>query len=136
MLNQMRIATRLPRFGFALFLWPPMWTALLAGQAAADSRTEIAPPGPCAEPRETTAYVAPKSAATSAFDVVGPVQNLFDPIDVAAPPKGPSDLLPGPPPSKPPDRPNACDSPGTGCGINSPIVSQNPPIIPGVRPQP
>ena len=86
---------------------------------------ELAPPGPCAEPREAVTGAAPSAAA-----LVGPLQSFFAPSDVAAAPVPPSRPAPAVGAAI---RPNACDRPGAGCSP-SPIAG-NPPIVPGGRPR-
>ena len=158
-----------------------------APTASADRPVQIAPPGPCAEARETVAYVAPQApigggtgadAQTSEadepalppvgtagpdgagdetrsaglppipdgrtggpggtrFSVVGPPQDLFSPIDVAAATQ-PVPLTrfkddyarPSPAPGA---RPGPCESGGL-CGTLPTQPGGNPPIIAGGRP--
>jgi len=85
---------------------------------------ELAPPGPCAEPREAVTGAAPSAAA-----LVGPLQSFFAPSDVAAAPAAPSRPAPAVGAAI---RPNACDRPGAGCSPSP--VAGNPPIVPGGRP--
>ncbi len=90
--------------------------------------TMLAPPRPCAEPRNLAAGVG-----ASSFSVVGPLRNLFNPLDVAAGPRAPSQ--PRPAASALP-RPGSCDTPGSGCGLTPGSRVGNPPIVPGGRPGP
>ncbi len=103
--------------------------------AAADDRGKraIAPPGPCAEPREAAYGAAPSGPETSAFSVVGPLDSFFDPRDVAAAP-GPPITRQGPPTAAALIRPGACDQPGAGCGAAPQGFLVNPPFEPGKRP--
>lgn len=107
---------------------------LAAGQAAADgaSRANLAPPGPCAEPR----VAAGASDSASSFAVIGPVSALFNPQSVSA---QPAPRLQGPPVAAATTRPGPCDEPGASCRgdvtpVSLPTPPTNPPVIPGGRP--
>ena len=99
----------------------------LAGQAGAGepSRAKLAPPGPCAEPREAVGA----ADSGSAFSVVGPVSALFNPLSVAAAAAAPSQA---PPIGSAAIRRGSCDEPGAAC--RGQRDSANPPITPGGRP--
>ena len=100
--------------------------------ATADPRAKLAPAGPCAEPREAVGAVAPSS-----FSVVGPLQALFSPADVAAAPASPGQGVPA---AAGMIRPGPCDQPGAGCAqLANPVARQTAggaanPIVPGARP--
>lgn len=98
---------------------------LNADERAEEARPAVAPPGQCAEPR-----TASDARGGDGFSVVGPVAELFDPIDVAAGPgiEGDSSLRPPMPTARPMARPGACDQPGSGCGAAQPsgIVIEPP----------
>ena len=123
----MRMRMNLPaaRNG-GLLVMLALWLAL---PAQADPRAKLAPPGPCAEPREAVGAVAPSS-----FSVVGPLQALFGPADVAAAPVSPGR---GAPLAAGIVRPGPCDRPGAGCNeLASPVARTGTanPIVPGARP--
>jgi len=112
-------------------------TLTLAMPAVADDaegRARLAPPGPCAEPREalTAASLAPGS-------IIGPLSDLFNPVDVAAAPPRPARQ--GRPAIRNRIRPGSCDEPGSGgctpVGQSSVgrLARPNPPDTP-TRPRP
>lgn len=99
---------------------------LASGAAVAEGPAGLAPPGPCAEPREAVSGVS-----VSNFSVVGPLQRLFSPADVAAAPQ----VSARPAPSQTATaRPVACDQPGANCAPIPASRRSTPPIVPGGRP--
>lgn len=114
---------------------PPLLAALLAvsfvlvtaaGAARAETPAGLAPPRPCAEPREA---LAGGGLMGSALAAVGPLSSLFAPSDVAAPPAAVERAAPA---AGGVTRPGACDGPAIACGA-SPLPN-NPPVVPGGRP--
>lgn len=101
---------------------------LVAGAVEAADSVGLAPPGPCAEPREAISGVS-----VSQISVVGPLQAFFGPADVAAAPASPARPAPSPVASA---RPVACDQPGANCALTPAFEFSAPPIIPGERPSP
>ncbi|MCB9724251.1 MAG: hypothetical protein H6748_09415 [Spirochaetaceae bacterium] len=106
---------------------------LAVGSASADGAgAPLAPPGPCAEPREARSG----SALGAGSSLVGPLEALFAPADVAA---APAVGLAGPPRPATSQliRPGACDVPGSGgCGLpGGGAIRENPPARPD-RPAP
>lgn len=98
---------------------------LAPGLALAEVPAGLAPPGPCAEPREAVTGVAPGSGG----DSVPPLAALLSPSNVAAPPSAAARSVPS---AGPAVRPGPCDQPGAGCALlPGPKI---PPITPGGRP--
>ncbi len=96
----------------------------MSALAGAETPEGLAPPGPCAEPREAVVGAPPPSASS----MVGPLSSFFSPSAVAAA----ATAAPRPPPSAARSiRPGACDNPGAGCAARSPAV---PVVRPGDRP--
>lgn len=119
-----------------------VWFAVVVPERveAEGSRTALAPPGLCAEPR-----VAAGAAADGAgrvgddFAVAGPVSSLFDPLDVAAGPTENGLQRQAPPDARTLVRPGSCDRPGSGCSAALAVRPTPPPVVvppitPGVRP--
>jgi len=96
--------------------------------ARAESPPGLAPPGPCAEPREAIA-----GGALAGSAAVIPLQSLFNPSDVAAAARPPVRSAPA---AAAVQRPGACDGPSVACGATPSLGSApgNPPIKPGGPP--
>lgn len=103
--------------------------ALTLGVSVADAETKarLAPPGPCAEPREAVTGVVPGNGATAA--AVGSLAALLSPTDVAAAPVKPARARPSP--SNAPT-PGSCDVLASACTAETVRVPiENPPISGG-----
>ena len=106
-----------------LMLWTMALGLLAPCLASAQSQTGsivLAPPGPCAEPRDQALRTDPvyNTAASEdededapVFTISGSPRNHFDPVDVAGGP--PQDLSPYRP--QPHEFPSPCSTPDAGC---------------------
>lgn len=105
----------------------------VASGAAAELPEGLAPPGPCAEPREALAGTAiPGSGDASPMAVVGSLQSLFSPNDVAAAADA-TPTRPAPSPAAPVRYPGACEAGGSACQ-QALAASPGPrPVTPGTR---
>lgn len=104
----------------------------IASSAAANALDELAPPGPCAEPREAISGTGLVGDA-SALAVVGALQSFFSPSDVAAAPEA----APRPAPNAAAAAvryPGACEAGGSACQAALRSVPGNPIVVPGKRP--
>jgi hypothetical protein len=125
-------------------LWTMALVLLTPCLASADSpagSTALAPPGPCAEPRDQALRADPvynTAAAEDApvFAISGSPRNHFDPVDVAGGP--PRDVSPYRP--QPNEFPSPCSTPDAGCanllgGISeSGAQPGDPPGVGGAQP--
>ena len=104
----------------------------LATCATAGGLEGLAPPGPCAEPREALAGNGQPGGSAA---ILGSIQTLFTPSAVAAAPGAPT--RPAPTAGGAPSRyPGACETGGSACQVaqRAAPADGNPPIVPGTRP--
>lgn len=103
--------------------------------AMAEGAVRIAPPGPCAEPREAMAVGMQDGGGEgedSPLSLVGPLQSFFTPNDVAASPLPTQRPIPVAAAIR---RPGGCEPPNLGaCQQAAP--PGNPPVGSGGRPTP
>ncbi len=108
---------------------PILW---IAASASAGPLDGLAPPGPCAEPREAVSGTGLAEGA-SELAVVGALQSFFSPSDVAAAPEAATPPAPGA--SAAAVRyPGACESGGSACLASQRSAVGNPVVVPGTRP--
>ncbi|MCR9092708.1 MAG: hypothetical protein NXI30_00690 [bacterium] len=104
----------------------------IASSATAELPAGLAPPGPCAEPREAVSgTAAPGSGSASPMDMVGPLQSFFSPNDVAAAPGAPA--RPAPSAATAVRYPGACEAGGSACQRALADSPGTRPVIPGPR---
>ena len=119
------LLTRKSAFVAAAIFW-------ISSIASAELPAGLAPPGPCAEPREAVSgTAAPGSGNASPMVLVGPLQSFFSPNDVAAAPGAPT--RPAPSATALAAYPGACEAGGSACQQALAASPPQRPVTPGKR---
>ena len=103
----------------------------IASSATAELPAGLAPPGPCAEPREAVSGTASGDGNASPMVVVGPLQSFFSPNDVAAAPGAAT--RPAPSATALAAYPGACEAGGSACQQALAALPPQRPVTPGKR---